>query len=110
MKNYHRRPRVDSYICNGILYSIIRVFLRASKKNTIVPEKDVHLKQHQSMTLIILKHDSKTDSAKRVLEEELQYNDREHDWCMNLKPFFIHQNVLYYAKYENDFRTKKIHL
>ena len=32
---FMRRIRVDSYFCNGTLYNIVRIYIRAKKKNSV---------------------------------------------------------------------------
>ena len=44
------------------------------------------------------------------MEVELQKLENEHDWCFSLKPYFIHQNVMYFSKFENDFEKKEIRI
>jgi len=42
------------------------------------------------------------------MEEELCRLENEHDWCYSLMPYFIHNNIMYFTSFENNFEKKEI--
>ena len=54
-KNFHKRTRIDSFICKGTLFSIITVFIRSTRKNKKCEE--IIEPFYQTHSLIVLKHD-----------------------------------------------------
>ena len=44
------------------------------------------------------------------MDETLFHLDQEHDWTMALRPYFIHDNVMYFACFQNDFEKSEINI
>jgi len=100
VEDYKRRTRIDSYIYKGCIYSIVRVYLRRLVKNSITKSRS-ELKTQ--MFLVILKHNPDTDEAEKIMEEPLFDLNQEHDWTMAMRPYFIHNDIMYFACFHNDF-------
>ena len=61
------------------------------------------------MSLVIYKHDplKENSEAEKLFEETLSDIDMEHDWSINIKPYVIFDEIMYFAKFENVFGDDK---